>query len=90
MLSKEQAESRSESLLASGRQGQLQVASRVSQAREISVLARFLVCAATGFSVGGIFGQSQADAFFPACIAGLVCGISYACVIGAMRRRREL
>ena len=90
MLSKEQADSLSESLLADGRQAQSQVATRVSQARAISVFARFLVSAATGFLVGGIFGHSQTGAFFPACVVGLVCGVGYAYLIGAMRQRREL
>ena len=90
MLSKEQADSLSESLLAKGRHGQVQLASRVSQVRAISVFARFLVSAATGFLVGGIFGLSQTGTFFPACVVGLVCGVGYAYLIGVMRQRREL
>ena len=90
MLSKEQANSVSESLLADGRQAQSQFATRVSKARAISVLSRFFVSVATGFLVGGIFGHSQTGAFFPACVVGLVCGVGYAYLIGAMRQRREL
>ena len=90
MLSKDQADALTDSLLADKRQDQSQVAIRISQVRTTAALARFLVIASTGFLVGGIFGHSQTGEFFPACIFGLLCGAGYAYLIGVMRQRREL
>ena len=90
MLSRDQAESASEVLLAEKRKVQDKYAETITtKLWPFSVLLRYLISSTTGAAIGAMYGNAQPGGIILWSVIGLAAGVAFGFWLGQMHRRRE-